>query len=191
MRTTSREKRKLDDSGNVEMQSSSSISTTPSRNNQEGTPVVGEVAVVVVAAVVAMESSLVETGKIEEATAVVVVAMEIEETVETEETFVVVVEAVAETSEVNSEVAVVIVVIVVVADLKAMVLLWQSTTRVPFPASAESKRLPKTHHPLVLRRAQIDIHKLLLLRQGEAQRCMQINYWLHATRSAEPRSILK
>ena len=110
-----------------------------------------EVDLEVAAAVVAMETSLAETEEIEETSVVVDVAMEIEGT---EETSVVAVDAVAETSEVYFvEVAV----IVVAVGPKEMVLLLQSTTRVPFPASAESKCFPKTH-PLVLKRAQIDIH---------------------------------
>ena len=185
MRTTSREKRKLDDSENVEVQSSSSISTTPSRNSQEEILVVDEAVVVVAAVVVATETSLAEIGKIEEAIAVVVVATETEE--ETEETFAVVVEAVVETSEASSVVAAVI---VAVADLKAMVLLWQSTTRVPSLASAESRRLPKTHPP-VLQRAQIDIHNYFYFDKERHSVAGQITKWLFATPSAESRSILK
>ena len=139
--------------------------------------------VVVAAAAVAMESSRVETGLIEVTSAVVDVVMAIEET---EETSVVVGEAVVESSEASLVVAAVT---VAVADLKAMVLLWQSTMRVPSPASAESKRLPKTN-PRVLRRAQNAIHNDFYFDQERHSVAGQITNWPYATPSAESRPIL-
>ncbi len=181
MRTTSRAKRKPGVSESAEMQSSSSTLTTPLRKNPEETPVVGVEDVEVGAVVVVME--IAETEAIEETSVVVGVAMETEAIEETsvvagvameteaieetsvvvgvameteaiEETSVVVVEDVVEIPEVSFVVAGVT---VVVADPKATALPWRSTTRVPSPASAESK-CPREVTPGFWKKAQSDIH---------------------------------